>query len=133
MPRKSKAELATVSVLNPTDRRLKPPTGMGARQKEIWADVVNSQDADWFTPPAISLLRAYCDACAVYERLWKDVNNVRFHQDLDVLLKMIDREVKKMTMLSTKMRLTNQSRYQANQAGGKKYNRQQGGKRPWEK
>jgi phage terminase small subunit len=113
--RKSEARLAIV-VASPAERP-SPPGQLGDAEAEEWRQVAARMPVDWFTRETWPLLEAYCShavshrALSVRIREWQAKPadaSVKLFADL---LKMRDREVRAMTSLATKLRLTNQSRY----------------------
>jgi hypothetical protein len=113
--------------------RQRPPHELTDEQTEVWAAVVNSQPADWFTPATVPLLSQYCrhviTARHVAEMIERAVADKNFLRDeYDKLLKMQERESRAIATLATKMRVSQQSI--TNHRGNKKTI--SGEKAPWE-
>ena len=101
--------------------RPEPPADLTKRQIAIWREVVASEDPDFFNSAVLrGLLADYCRRRAVCEEItnvidgfgasWK--RGVGDLEEYDLLLRMRDREQKGVIELATKLRLTNQSRWQ---------------------
>ena len=110
--RASSASLMIAS--RPTDiiERQKPPHNLTDEETEIWVAIVNSEEADWFTPATVPLLRQYCRHVVhtnrIAELIERAANSMQL-DDYDRLLKLQERESRICTLLATKMRLTQQS------------------------
>jgi hypothetical protein len=100
--------------------RPKPPSKLTKRQKEIWQEVVSSENPEFFKSGTLrQLLGDYCQRRASCEEItavieefgpgWKDDPETR--REYSDLLRMRDREMIAHVALATKLRLTNQSRY----------------------
>lgn len=118
--RKSAAAKAVV-VEGGFARRPEPPGDLTERQAEIWRSITASEDEQVFATAATrGLLADYCRRRESAENLSSIINTfkpewiksadgaLRYKQ----LLQMRDIEVRGATSLATKLRLTNQSRYQ---------------------
>lgn len=136
--RKSTASL-TVLKTPKLDKRLEAPGTLTARQKEIWVSVVNTKAADWFTDDTAALLVGYVKAVDAHEQLslqveafdmaqLADMDGVKM---LDKLHGMQERQARLFQSLATRMRLTQQSRWQPATASGKT-NQSTGSARPWD-
>lgn len=139
--RSSKAlEIAEISV-GALDRveRQRPPHDLTDEEVEVWVSIVNTEQADWFSPGNVPLLTQLCrhvvHARRVAELLERALSSVDPEtkkptlaiQDYDRLLKMQERESGAMMSLATKLRITNQSI--TNQRGNF---RKATAKEPWE-
>jgi hypothetical protein len=123
-------EIAPVGVLERVER-VKPPRGMVDEEVEVWASVVNTEPAEWFTPSTAPLLAQYCRHVAQAQRIAELVERATSDKDLaivdyDRLLHMQDRESRAIAMLATKMRISQQST--TNHRG----NKQQKSRKLWE-
>ena len=137
--RQSSAALEIVPIA-PLDRaeRLKPPHDLTDEETEVWAAVVNSEPADWFSPSTGPLLAQYArhviHARRVAQLLEKALSDIDPETkqptlnvaDYDRLLKMAERESRAMTTIATKLRVTPQSL--TNHRGHKKSST----RKPWE-
>lgn len=121
--RKSAASLSVVA--GTIDGRPKPPPDLNKEQSEIWNRVVASEAADLFKTAAVQ--RLLCDFCrhsSAVEILTAVCDQALLDpppklSDLDRLLKMRERETRAAMSIATKLRLTNQSRYQPSTAAVK--------------
>jgi hypothetical protein len=120
---KSASELAVVPTLS-TARPI-PPDDLTERQADEWRRIVGRLPADWFPAETWPLLAAYCRHIVQARRIADLVNSFQPTwagedgglERLNLLGKMQDREHRAMANLATKLRLTNQSRYDALKAG----------------
>jgi hypothetical protein len=110
-----------------------PPDHLTDEQAEEWTQIVERLPADWFPRETHDLLANYCAHVISARRLRRAIEEVEDRPgDLDVdyydrLLKMREREVRSMSSLGTRMRLTQQATYDKSKGKGS------GGKRkPWE-
>jgi hypothetical protein len=137
MAKKSAASLSVVPV-KPKDARIAPPSFLTARQKELWLEIVASKPADWFTEDCKALLVGYVKAIASHEILSRrvdilesdDYESIEDLKDEDRLYAMQERQARLIQSFATKMRLTNQSRYQNSTAAVK--SSKAGAARPWD-
>lgn len=115
-----------------TLRRLEVPDDLSEAEGSIWRDVVDSKPADWFQPDSAPLLKEYCRAVVMCDLLAGKVAEALAEgkEPTQVLMKMRDMESKRMLMLGTKMRLTQQSRYTP--MASATANKKAGAARPWQ-
>ena len=137
--RKPAAEKSAVVVAGRFGHRPDPPPELNARQRDIWRGIVSSEDPNFFNTEALrALLADYCRRRETSENISGVINSSkpdlkssdglrRFKQ----LLALRDLEVRGAGWLATKLRLTNQSRYNALSAATAA-NRAPKGPRPWE-
>lgn len=123
MPRKSKNELSMAPV---TEARPlpAPPPELTADQAQIWHSVVRTKPADWFQADTHPLLAAYCKSCTQvalldqaidrYQPNWLDNDDAVLR--LEKLTAMRCKLVGKLESCATKLRLTQQARYDAQKA-----------------
>lgn len=136
--RKSTASL-TVLKTPKLDKRLEAPSTLTARQKEVWVSVVNTKPADWFTDETAPLLTAFVKAVEAHELLsdriesfdMSDLCDMDGVKMLDRLQAMQERQARLFQSLATKMRLTQQSRWQPSTASTKN-DKSGGSARPWD-
>lgn len=116
--RQSTAALSVVSAA--PGQRVVPPVGMLAAQKKVWCGVVSSRPADWFDTGSLGLLIEYCRHMVRADELERQIRKmmrVAAVDDDDVMhqyekiLTMAHKETNAIAALATKMRLTQQSRY----------------------
>lgn len=112
--------------------RQKPPHDLSDEEVEIWHAVVSSVAADWFTRGTTPLLSQYCRHAVQARRLAELIEKATSDPELEIkdydrLLKMQQRESAAISMLATKMRISQQST--TNHRGNKNT---QAGRKPWE-
>src|SRR6266550_215772 len=122
MPRKS---LEALSIMPTPDQYPEPPADMGPEQADQWRLIVRRMPPDWFTVETQPLLRQLVQhtytSKVVHERIVEfeaGLSKDKSTQELDRLSRMQDRERKAITSLSTKLRLTQQSRHVGTNAHG---------------
>jgi hypothetical protein len=123
MARKSAAALSVVRAL-PQERRPEPPEELTAEQAEEWRAIVSRLPVEWFQREGHALLAQYCRHVVRARQVAATLDgltelDLRLPENLavfDKLSQIADREGRAMTSLATKMRLTQQSRYQAQKA-----------------
>jgi hypothetical protein len=138
MPRKSASALAVVSSV--ADYRPPPPESLTTEQAGEWVAVVGRMPSGWFTRETHELLASYCRHVTSARMLAKLIDAFRpeWLTDpdgvvrLDKLAKMRDREVRAMSSLATRMRITQQSRYRGETTATKVAKEPVTGRRPWE-
>src|SRR6185503_11312910 len=119
--KKSAAQISAVVTLAV---RPGPVPGMTKKQAAIWRKVVATKPVDWFAPDSFALLVCYCRACETADLLQDKIDTFELgalddRQGLaryEKLLKMRSLQVANIGSLATKMRLSQQSRYQAKTA-----------------
>ena len=120
--------------------RPEPPDTMSPRGREIWRETTAGEPVDFFATGALrNMLADYCAHRESLERLAETINRFepewltqtggakRYHD----LLKIRDLETRASASLATKLRLTNQSRYEAKSASTASRQTLKGAK-PWE-
>ena len=131
MPRQS-SEAKLIALPARAFDRLQPPDDLTAVQRDLWLACTAERPADWFTPATAPLLLEYVRAQSMCEELESKIRMALSSDqmgDLKTLLILRDRESKRVAMVGTKLRLTQQSRYtpQAAATATRKT-----GSRPWE-
>lgn len=133
--RKSSAELSTPKPLDREERPAAPPQ-LTPPEADVWAAHVNSQPAEWFQSEANRrMLTQLCRHSVQADRVAQlmDAECAREVIDaeaIDALAKQQERESRMIATLSTKLRLTPQSRYVPDTAARKA--RQSAVSRPWD-
>ena len=138
--RKSAADVGAVVIEGQFGKRPEPPATLTPRQAEIWRAVVASEHSDFFSTEALrDLLVGYCRHLEAAENVSIVINSFqaewlknsegakRYHS----LLKMRDLEMRAASTLATKLRITNQSRYDEKTAATAAASAAKG-PRPWE-
>lgn len=128
-------------------KKRKPPAPAGSapayltkEQAAIWREIIATKPADWFDADSAPLLAAYVRAVASCNRLARIVDDFersrRFDSDAlraySAALTAQERASKVLISLATKMRLTQQSRYRADEAERRNRNAPKAVKKPWE-
>jgi hypothetical protein len=136
--RKSAASLAIVSAI--TESLPPAPDCLTDDQKAEWESITASLPAGWFKREQYGLLAAYCQHATAAKLLARMIDT--YHPAwlaepaglarFDKLLGMRERETKAMAALATRMRLTQQARYQPAGAARATANTGTGKSRPWE-
>ena len=122
-------EIAPVTPLGSVERQ-QPPSDLTDEEVEVWARVVATEPADWFTPSTVPLLAQYCRHVVSAKRVAELIERQAKEMDLamyDKLLQMQERESRAIATLATKMRIAQQST--TNHRGNKKT---QASRKPWE-
>ncbi|WP_404861853.1 hypothetical protein [Georhizobium sp. MAB10] len=112
--------------------RQRAPHELNDEETEVWAAVVDSWPADWFSPSNVPLLTQYCrhvvQARRIAELIEKATSDPELSvKDYDRLLKVQERESRTIASLATKMRISQQAT--SNHRGNQK-NIQ--ARKPWE-
>lgn len=107
------------------------PHDLTDEETEVWASVVNSEAADWFTPSSAPLLTQYCRHVIQSRRIAELIEKATSDPALDVkdyqrLLDMQRGESAALGTLAQKMRISPHS--QTNHRGNKKPS----SRKPWE-
>lgn len=131
--RASKAAQEVQSLVLP-GQRLAAPRHLSTDQRSIWRAIVNRLPADWFTAENMPLLTAYCRHIDNGNRLAKAIAAITdlASDESDRLHKMAEREARAASSLATRMRLTQQSRYNALSANTAAKNSGTAERKPWE-
>jgi len=138
--RKSAAAQSVTVVDGGFKKRPEPPADLTERQASIWREVVASEPTQFFDTAATrTLLTDYCRHCETAEILTNLINTfkpewIRAEEGahrLNGLLKMRERETRAAVSMATKLRITNQSRYENRGAFTASRNTVKGPK-PWE-
>ena len=122
--RKSTASLSVVPISTKKDSRLAAPKTLTKRQSQLWIEIVNSKPADWFTPNNSALLVGYVKSIVSHEFISLGVDAVEAGKEIgvkgmDKLYAMQERKARLIQSFATKLRLTQQSRWQPKTAGEK--------------
>lgn len=117
--RKSAAALAVVTQL--PGQRPEPPADLTSEQAEEWRAVVGSEPADWFPRATHGMLADYCRSVVLARHVAAQINAfdmalIETEEGLkrfDKLSAILERHTRASASLATRMRLTQQSRYNA--------------------
>lgn len=138
MPRKSAASLSVVAPL-PGHKRPDPPEELAPEEAIEWRAVVDRLPPDWFPRETHQLLVQYCrhvvkarviaGLISDFEPEWAATDE-GLHR-FDKLTGMAEREGRAISSLATRMRLTQQTRFQRTTADAKAAN-PNASRKPWE-
>ncbi len=138
--RKSSADLAIVTGVS-LGKRPEPPISLNNRATDEWKRVVNCMPANWFTDETLSILQAYCEHTSEGEAIQIMLEKVRKYAMGDdeafaryrALLSEKERQTRAALSCATKMRLTQQSTYNAKSGFTAKDGAAgRSGEKPWE-
>ena len=134
---RTSAAAKEVHSLAPGAQRPAPPSHLTAAQRREWRAIVDRLPADWFTRENHALLAQYCRHVDNANRLAKaiaktDLATVAGAESFDKLTRMHEREGRAASSLATRMRLTQQSRYNAQSANTAAKNAGTAERKPWE-
>ena len=109
-------------------------------EANIWRGITNAMPAAWFPRESLELLAAYCRACAMADFVSREINRYEMTwlakdggiERLQKLTGIRDREVRTAMSLATRLRLTNQARYDPRSAARRREDRPAGHPVPWE-
>jgi hypothetical protein len=131
MARKSAAALSvTMMGVQP---RLKPPEMLSDEEKALWNAVTATKPPEWFRADSAPLLAEYCRAkvmCDVLDLQVKEAMKTGEPKVIKDFLDMRDKESRRLTVLGTKMRLTQQARYVPDKAAV--HDRKAAEHKPWQ-
>jgi phage terminase small subunit len=140
--RKSAAAVALFPLANNAMKRPEAPKELTPEQADEWRAIVNSQRPDHFTRESQALLVQYCRHTVTANKLAamiakaesglaKDPFNTAKLDAYDKLLKIHEREGRALSSLATRMRLSQQSRYDRQLA--RKASDDSSVRKPWER
>jgi hypothetical protein len=137
--RKSAASLAVVPLATPAPPS--PLPGLTEEQAAVWDSIVRSLPYNWFAPSSYDLLGLMCRHVVTARVIWGLIDKVDTASlttaaaiiHFDRLSRLAEREGKMIAMLGTKLRLTNQSRYDPKTAFRQTSEPRSSGLKPWEK
>ena len=92
----------------------------------MWRDFVDDMPAGWYRLVNLPLLKSYCRCSVRMDDLERAYRNVETDEECERLEGRIERQVKLMTSLATKMRLTQQATYDKKKSKGPSV------RKPWE-
>ena len=135
--KKTAAALVSANVVEVTPRQI-PPAELSELESGIWLSVVNTKPADWFQADTTQLMIAYCKHTSTAMTLDKQINEfdpawLADNEGIDryqKLINMREKQTRAIVTLSRTMRLTQQSRYDAQVAATT--NKKTSTKKPWE-
>lgn len=118
MPRKSAASLA-IAPPPPSipGARLEAPSHLSKAAQAVWREVVGACPSGFFDRASIPLLETLAHATAEHRRLTAWLADCADLNDIAKLSRLIDGHAARIAQASTRLRITNQSRYNPRQAG----------------
>ena len=131
--RKSAASLAVMTATVPLHSLNDP-------EAAIWRAITEAMPRDWFQREHHEMLVAYCRSVAMADFVSAEINRYQPKflrvdggvERLAKLTKIRDQEVRTAMSLATRLRLTNQSRYDARTAARRRDDPPAGTRRPWD-
>ena len=121
-------------------QRPAPPAHLTGSQADLWRAIVATKPADWFAADTFPLLEAYIVGFGIAATLKVQLDEFNPQwlttdegvERFDSLTKMYQRQSAALASLATKMRISQQSRYDAKTASTAAKGAGKGGARPWE-
>jgi hypothetical protein len=133
MARKS-ADATRTTIAGRIVARILAPAGLTEAEAALWQAVVDSKPAEWFGPDSAPILVEYVRAVSACDTLDHRVKvclaRATDLRETRAFLIMRDRESRRASLLATKLRLTQQSRYTPQAAATA--DSHAAGKRPWQ-
>jgi hypothetical protein len=136
MEQRGRTSIAALEVANHSAvaqmKRCEPPMELGPEERHEWLKVVEDLPSDWFRASNVAVLEAYCRAVVNGRRLTEMLSEMLGSHDFDLrsyerLLKLQDAQHRTVTMMATKMRLTQQS-----MVDPERRKEQKRARKPWE-
>jgi len=97
---------------------IEPPETLSEAEGEVWKSVIATKPRDWFSDDNLPLLADYCRHIIRQNKISDMINSHSVYASdpdslkvYDKLIRLSDVESKAIMQLATKMRLTQQSRY----------------------
>lgn len=137
--RKSAAQLATVATL--PARKIPPPSDLSEAEGLVWVEVMSTKPASWWDAGSLPLLAQYCRVTVEATRVGELVRSEAEFLDTKKadlkqyarLRRMQGAISRELVALATKLRLTQQSRYDAKSANtASQHAGTVAKKRPWD-
>ena len=127
---------AQVVSLRPLTPRPEPPDELNEEQAAIWRSLIASMPGDWFRPECESLVVALCRHISYSRAIGARLNGLSLRTAEDMgefaeLARLHKNESQAIANLSTKLRLTPQSRYNSVAASTAVHNAAPS-KKPWD-
>lgn len=98
-------------------KRPEPPEDLNAAEAKVWREIVDSMPPDWFSVSTLPILERYCRHTAGMVFIDKTIRELEKKKDPKslrawrLMIGVRRRESRLITVLATKMRLTQQSSY----------------------
>ena len=132
-----KSAASGLAVVRSIERLPQAPAELTADQAEVWCRVVATKPADWFQADSQPVLMEYCRSIVLAREIAQQVNDFDRTKLVDYegfklwkeLTQMQREQSKLVAMLAVRMRLTQQSKYEAR--GAATASKRAGLQRPW--
>lgn len=95
-------------------QRPAPASHLTAAQKKIWTRVVDALPPEWFRAETLDLLGEYCRQVTLSRKISKMIDKLPLDapgQELERLVRLMEKTARMTVTLSTKMRLSQQATY----------------------
>ncbi len=140
MTKRGRQSAASLAVITKAETPPDAPYELTDAEASIWRGITNALPAHWFPRETLELLAAYCRACATADFVSREIARYEVEwltaeggiERLGKLTGSRDREVRTAASLATRLRLTNQSRYDGKKAARRHGDRPAGSRVPWE-
>lgn len=122
MGTRGRVSAAALSIIGPGNveviPRPQPPDDLTDDQAHEWRAIVNRLPADWFPRETHGMLAAYCRHVVAARKVADLIRAAEGDEETDIgnydrLLKMQEREGRAISSLATRMRISQQSKYEA--------------------
>ena len=130
--RKSAESLSLVRV--GVGERPEPPARLSAPERDIWREITAGKPADWFGADNLPLLEHYCAAILASRQIAERLRatSTECLDDYERLISLATKVGGQLATLATKMRLTQQSRYNEKTASTAANRGAAAARKPWE-
>lgn len=117
MSRKSAEAIAVTPVALVPNRRAEPPEELNPQEAKEWRKIVGSMPIHWFTVEMYPILISLCQTICTLDEVTKEVKKTKVNaKEFAALAKTQMLYMDMVMKLSTKLRLTPQSRFTENDA-----------------
>lgn len=113
---KSAAELAIVPTIKPAASRLAPPKHLSPGARTVWLEITASRPPEFFDAGAVPLLETLCTATSEHRRLSAWLERITDLDELAKVTRLLDAHALRIGSAATKLRLSNQAKYDAQRA-----------------
>jgi len=117
MSRRSAASLAVPAAALVPGKRPDPPDNLSSEEAKVWNGVVGSMPPDWFTPEMWPLLSVLCSCTVQFDKIREALNVEEIgSSQYKSLTRLQVTYATQVMRISTKLKLTAQSRHNSNKA-----------------
>lgn len=118
--RKSTGQDVALKIIKMPDKP-RAPKVLSDEEEKVWVSVIDVHEQAWLSQDQTPVLVQYCRHTIAAQRISQLIHNKEEAKTVDVkdyieLLKAQERESRAITALARSLRITNQSRYQSNNA-----------------